>query len=521
MTRSVQKRLTVAALVLSASVLLSRILGFIRDAVIAYLLGAGSETDAYFAAFTLPDLMNYFLAGGALSITFIPLYSRYLARDDRAGADRLASTVLTNMGLILVVLIVVGELFAPQLVAVLFPGFDAPQVARTTELTRIVMPAQLFFYCGGVLSAVLMAQERFVAVALVPLVYNLSIIVFGLVLYPFMDVGGFSVGALVGAFLGPLLIPLIDVRTRFHFRPRAAFRDAAFIGYLKLTLPLMLGVTLLTADEWLGRYFASGLEEGTITWLNNARRLMLVPMALIGQAAGQAALPFLSRLVGEGRDDEMRRVLSGTLRVALFLSTVCAAFVAVYAQPIVTAVFMRGRYSVADTLATATILQCYCPAIIAWTVQVVAVRGFYSHTDTIRPMVIGTIVTSLSLPLYWALCQGMAAPGLALATSAGVSLNAIATVAVLSRRYGSIDMGSVMRGSGRGLLTAATAAAPLVLLRWGVDRLVGGPSALAAWFELALAGALFAGLVLVVAHRLGGPEAALIDRIVNKLLRRR
>ena len=512
MADSVGRKLTLAALVLSTSVLLSRLLGFVRDALIAYLLGAGTETDAYYAAFTLPDLMNYFLAGGTLSITFIPLYTRFIAKGRDEAGDRLVSVVLTNMGLLLTAMLVLGEVFAPELVAMLFPGFGATELARTTELTRIVMPAQLFFYVGGVLSAVLMARERFVAVAAVPLVYNFSIIAFGLVLHSSMGVAGFSVGAVVGAFLGPFLIPLLAVRKGIRFRPRLNFRDRDFVRYVKLTLPLMLGVSLLTADEWIGRFFGSSMESGTITWLNNARRLMLVPMALIGQAAGQAALPFLSRLVAEQREKDMRQVLSATLRAAVYLSILCAAFAAVFSDAIIAVVYQRGAYLVSDSVRTANILLCFCPAIVGWTAQVVAVRGFYANSDTVRPMIIGTVVTGLCLPLYAAFGERWDAEGLALATSAGIVLNAAATLLLLSKRYQAIEWAGFASGSVKGAVLALVLTPCLLVVRESFQ----GP-----WVTLFVGFAVFASVVLIGSYLFGGYERKTIERVVRRFARRK
>ena len=521
MSKSVGRKLTMAALVLGTSVLLSRVLGFVRDAVIAYLLGAGGETDTYFAAFTLPDLMNYFLAGGTLSITFLPLYSRYLARGDAEGGDRFTSIIITNIGVILLTFVVLGEFFAPELVRPLFPGFSELQLGRTAELTRIVMPGQLFFVIGGVLGAILMAHERFLAVALAPLIYNASIIIFGAILHSTMGVAGFSIGALVGAACGPFLLPLIHLRQTFRFRLTFAPLDREFLRYLVIALPLMAGVTLLTADEWIGRYWGSSLSVGTITWLNNARRLMLVPMALIGQAAGQAALPFLSRLLAEGKDKEMGKVLTGTLRAALFLSLLCATFAAVMAYPIVAAVFQRGLYSAEDAARTGAILVAFCPAIVVWTVQVVAVRGFYARSNTWLPMLIGTVVTALALPVYYHLMKHLDAPGLALATSFGVAANAALTLVMLNVVYGGIGFRSLASGLLKGLVTAAAAAIPLLAIRYAFSAWHDSTGGLYAWAEIGIAGLAFAFVVVFVSRRLGGPEGEAIARVLSKISRGR
>jgi putative peptidoglycan lipid II flippase len=518
---SLQRRLTLASLLLAGSVLGSRLLGFVRDAVIAYLMGAGRETDMYYAAFTLPDMMNYFLLGGALSITFVPLYGRLVA-EGRREAERLVGVVVGTVGAALIALTLVGLALAEPLVGLVFPGFDAEQVARTAALTRIIFPGQLFFFLGGILSAVCMVHERFLPAALAPVLYNLSIIVFGVLLAPHLGIAGFSVGALVGAIAGPFFVPWWVSRRFVRVRPALAPRHPLLRRYVWISLPLMVGVTLLTADEWIGRYFGSDMAAGTITWLQNARRVMLVPMALVGQAAAQAALPYLSRLVAEARRDELRQALTGTLAAVVFLATLAAVALAWLAVPAIGAIFERGRFTRADTLQTARMLTLYCPAIVALATEAVAVRGFYAHADTWRPMLLGTAITAVSLPVYAALAAGMAGPGLALATSIGLTLYALATLALYSRVYGAVGGLRLLGALGRGLLVGALASAPPLALGWLlVDWREALPWGLRVWLEVLVGGALYALFVVLVTRRLGGPEARVLEDLQARLARRR
>jgi putative peptidoglycan lipid II flippase len=347
---SIGRRMGLAALLLSASILLSRVLGFVREAVIAYLHGAGTATDAYYAAFTLPDLMAYFLTGGTLSITFIPMFSRYLAEGDEAGGWRLFSTVATTMGALMVLATVAFEAIAPFAVARLNPGFvDSPeQLQLAVEMTRIVIPAQLALFFGGLLNATNYSREVFWPAALAPLVYNLCIIAGGVVLDPWFGIRGFAIGVLIGAFLGPLGMPLIAARKHIKLEFRFAPSDPGFRKFILLTLPLILGVSLVTVDDWFLKYFGSMEADGAISWLTNSRKLMLVVFAVVGQAAGQAALPFLTRLYHEGKEDEMGAMLARSLQRVLFLAVIGAVGLAVAAEPIVFLIFQRGAFTVAD-----------------------------------------------------------------------------------------------------------------------------------------------------------------------------
>lgn len=520
-TSAMGRRMGIAAIILSVSVLLSRVLGFLREAVIAAAHGASQATDAYYAAFTLPDLMNYFLAGGTLSITFIPLFTAYLTRGDEEGGWRLFSTVATTMGAALVCFTVLLELAAPTIVPLLVPGFDDPaQLALAVEMTRIVIPAQLCFYLGGLLQATLFARKVFWPAAFAPLIYNLCIIAFGIGLDSVLGIRGFSVGVVVGAVLGPLAIPLWaarkEIRFRFHFAPR----DPAFIQFVILTLPLMLGVGLVTVDEWLLRYFGSQHEAGAITWLNNSRKLMLVLFAVIGQAAGQAALPFLTELFHQGKEAEMGEMLSASVGRVVFLAAIGAGALAVAADPIVWVVFRRGAFEARDAAMTATLLVCFALGLASWAAQTMTVRGFYARKSTLVPMIVATVAALAALPIYVLLDSLYGVVGLAVATSVGMTLNAAATIGVYRWRTRSLPILPILRSLLRGASLAALGAAAAY----------GGGVTLQHWIVvedfathlllLIAQGGAFAAALLVVSVVYTPPELAFVfDRVKARLRR--
>ncbi len=514
------QRMGIAALILSVSILLSRILGFLREAVIAYLHGASEATDAYYAAFTLPDLMSYFLAGGTLSITFIPLFSSYVTRGDEEGGWRLFSNIATTMGGLLVLAVIVFELLTPYLIPVLFPGFDDPeQIALAVEMTRIVIPAQLAFYLGGLISATLFVREVFWPSAIAPLIYNLCIILGGVLLEPYFGIRGFAIGVIVGAFLGPLGLPLFAARREIRYQPLIAPLDPGFKKFIWLTLPLMLGVSLVTVDEWLLRYFGSE-TEGAITWLNNGRKLMLVAFAIIGQAAGQAALPYLTRLFHEEKLDEMGEMLARSLQRVGFLACVAAGGLMAVASPLVYGIFRRGEFAASDADMTATLLVFFAIGLPAWAAQTMAVRGFYAREDTLTPMVIGTLVVAASVPFYWILHESTGVLGLAIASTIGMSMNAIATVLVYRWRKGSLPLTPIVSGLVRGTLLGALSGGAA----WWVSRLtsdaLGLDSFVGAALSFAASAATFGVIVLVAGFVTSPPELEFaFSRIRSKLER--
>jgi putative peptidoglycan lipid II flippase len=479
-----------AAALLAGSALFSRVLGFAREALLAYQVGASGSADAYYAAFQLPDLLNYLLAGGALSIAFLPLYTSVRTEAGEEAADRLLATVLGTLGAVALLVTAAMWLGAGPLVALQFPRFDPTKQALTTHLTRIVLPAQCFFVIGGILQVPLLARGRFGAAAVAPLLYNLGIITGGLVLAPRIGVEGFSWGALAGAVAGPFAIPWLDVRRRVRLGIRIAPLDRAFRRYLWVAAPLMFGQTLLTVDEWYGRWFGGLVGEGVIAHLAYARKLMQVPVAAVGQAIGVAALPTLAQLFAAGRRAELDRVVLAALRAATALGVLAAAFAFAFAGPLVRVVFRHGAFTSADATTVSVLLALFSLAVPAWVVQQIASRAFYARGDTWRPMALGTAIAVLAIPLYLSLGQAAGARGIAAAGVIGMSANALATLLLLRRVHGGPPLVPLAATVMRAAAIAALAGAAGALLRPRVPGDVG------ALLGLVAGGAVFAAVAV-------------------------
>jgi putative peptidoglycan lipid II flippase len=507
--------LPAAAALLAASVLLSRVLGYARDALLAYRVGVGSEADAYNAAFQIPDLLNYLLAGGALSIAFLPYYTRLRARGEEGAADHFFATVFGTLGALALLATVFLWWQAETLVAFLFRGFDTEAQTLTVRLTRIVLPAQIFFVTGGILQATLLARGRFLAQALAPLLYNGAIIAGGLFLAPRLGVEGFSWGALVGALLGPFLAPLLDARRRVNLRIRVAPRDRDFLRYLVVAAPLMFGVTLLTVDEWYDRLIGNLLGEGAVAQLSYARHLMQLPVAVVGQAIGAAALPTLAYLWAQERRRELDRVVETTLRTGLALAILAGAATCAFARPIVEFIYHHGAFTAADAGHVSLLLRLFAFAVPAWVAQQIIVRAFYARGDTWRPMLLGTAVALAVIPLYLTLGRRLDVAGLAVAGVIGMSVNALVTLTVARRLHGAPSPWALFASIARALLIAVPAAIAGAAL---VHERMGTAGALA---DLAFGGLAFvavAGLgVLLVGD---APLRSVLERARGRLLRR-
>jgi putative peptidoglycan lipid II flippase len=425
---------TSATLLLMVAVMLSRVIGYVREAYIAWAFGAGRLTDAYVAGFTIPDFLNYIVAGGAASITFISIYTRFLAEKREDEAEKTFSIIITVMTTMLAFGVVLAEIYTPQLLHLVVPKFDAEQMALCVHLTRILLPAQIFFYVGGVVSAVLLSRRLFLFPAFGPLLYNVFIILGGVVLGRRFGISSLAYGALAGAFIGPFLVNAIGAaRIGTGFRPSFDIKNPAFLEWAKLSIPLMLGVSLVTADDWILRHFASG-GLGDITRLNYAKRLFAVPIAVLGQATGQASLPFFAKLFGEKRMDEFAATVNASVYRIAAASFLATAWMMAAALPVIDLVYRRGKFSVGDSHITAVYFFWFALSLTCWCAQGLYARAFYAAGDTVTPMIACTLITIASLPVYSILFHKFSFVGLAAASDIGILANTLALALLLHTR---------------------------------------------------------------------------------------
>src|SRR6516162_7621652 len=403
-----------ATVLLMAAIMLSRVIGYVREAYIAYAFGAGGLTDAYVAAFTLPDWLNYILAGGTASITFISIYTRFLAEKREDEAQKTFSVIITVMTAVFLVLTVLAEIYTRPFAGWMFHGFTPEQMELCVSLTRILLPAQVFFYVGGVVSAVLLSRRLFLLPALGPLIYNVCIILGGVIAGKQLGIASLAWGAVTGCVLGPFLVNAIGAaRVGTGYRVSFDIKNAAFREWVRLSIPLMLGVSLVTADDWILRYFASS-GIGDIARLNYAKRLLAVPIAVLGQATGQASLPFFARLFGEKRLREFADTVNGSVYRVSAASFLASAWMMAAALPLIDLVYRRGHFIFSDSTRTALYFFVFSVSLAFWSAQGLYARAFYAAGDTLTPMMACTLVTIASLVVYRALFHALSVTGLAI-----------------------------------------------------------------------------------------------------------
>ncbi|MGC2636813.1 MAG: lipid II flippase MurJ [Acidobacteriaceae bacterium] len=440
--------------------MLSRVIGLVRVKYIAWLLGHSDAADAFNAAFQLPDMVSYFLIGGAVSITFVTMLTRYRDLGQEAEGERTMSVVLTTMLVVLGGAVLIAEIAAPLYIHWWFNGFGPAKAALCVHLTRILLPAQLCFFMGGVFGAVLLVRRVFSVQAVHPLVYNSGIVLGGVLLAHTAGVSGLAIGALSGAFLGPFLLNAIGAwRLGMRYRPVLDWSNPGLHEWVRLSLPLMLGVSLTTADNWIINHFASTIG-GAITLLTYAKQIFTAPVAL-GQAAGAASMPFLAALFGKPDRAPFARSINSSVSRVVGVSFLISAFLVAMAVPLVDVLLRGGAFHRADAKTMAGYLAIFSVSLFLWSAQALYVRAFFAASNTVTPMIAGTIVTAVSIPVYWFLYRLLGPSGLAVASDVGIFIQT-ATLAVLLHRRRMVSLAGLDYGEiARALLAASVSFAVL------------------------------------------------------------
>ncbi len=431
-----------ATVVLMVSTILSRIIGLVRVKYIVWLFGRGMEADALNAAFVLPDMISYFLVGGAASITFVTILTRYHEQDRNAEGERSLSVILTTMYLVLGAAIVLAEILAPWYVHWWFNGFDPHKAAICVQLTRILLPAQLCFFAGGVFGAVLLVRKQFNVQAVAPLIYGLGTIVGGLLLVNKMGVSSLAVGTVAGAVCGPFLLNwyfAYRAGTRYHWI--LDWHDEGLREWVRLSLPLMAGVSLVTADNWIIAHFASRIGGG-VSLMSYAKQVFTAPVSVLAQAAGAASMPFFASLWTRDRRFEFATGVADSVSRVAALGLLAASIMVPLGWPAIDLVFTGGRFSANDAQLCSAYFAVFSVSLFLWSAQAIYSRAFFAAGNTFVPMVASTIVTVVSLPIYDLLFQWRGAMGLALASDIGIALQTL-TIALLLHKRRMVSLASL------------------------------------------------------------------------------
>jgi putative peptidoglycan lipid II flippase len=503
------------------STFLSRIIGLVRMKYIVWLFGNGMQADALNAAFILPDKISYFLVGGAASISFVTILTRYRETGREAEGSRALSVILSTMYVVLGTAILFAEIIAPYYVRWWFHGFDPQKAALCTMLTRILLPGQLCFFAGGVFGAVLLVRKQFSVQAITPLIYGSGAIVGGLLLVHRIGVSSLALGTVAGAFFGPFLLNwLFAHRAGTRYRFILDWHNEGLHEWVRLSLPLMAGVSLVTADNWIIAYFASA-TSGAVSLMTYAKQMFTAPMAMLAQATGAASLPFFASMWTQNRRYEFATEVADSVSRVAALGLLLASAMIVLATPAVALVFAGGEFSFANARLCALYFAIFSLSMFLWSAQAIYARAFYAAGNTRLPMIASTIITAISLPIYAGLHHSFGVVGLTVASNIGIAMQTC-TIAVLLHQRRMVSLASLDYGElGRCLAASLAGGGAAWLAVRGVGALLALPSAHSVrWTymtEVVAGTAVWLPLTMLVLEKTGSA----LPRVLLKRLRLR
>lgn len=449
---SASGRLARSAGVVGAATLTSRLLGLLRDQVLAALFGAGNAMDAFNVATKIPNLLRDLFAEGAMSAAFVPAFMRRLTHDGRTAAWRLANQLLNALVTVTGALVLAGMLFTEPLVRLLAGSYaEVPgKLELTVLLTRILLPFLTLVAVAAALMGMLNSLGRFFVPALSPAMYNVGIILSAALLAPLMPGLGYDpiVAIAAGALLGglgqvALQVPALH-REGFRYRPTLDPADAGLRRILRLMGPGTLSGAAVQINLLVNMVLATGQGTGAVSWLGYAFRVMYLPIGLFGVSIATATLPVVSRHAAREEVDGIREAVSRALRLMLVVNVPATVGLAVLAGPIVELIFERGSFTPQDTAATAAALLFYAPGLAGYSAVRIAVPCFYAQGSSVTPTGISMGAVALNIALNLALVERMGYRGLALGASIAALANAIVLLAVLRRRLHGLDLPRVL-----------------------------------------------------------------------------
>jgi len=417
-----QKSIFSATVVLAVTFVLSAILGFLRTRFLysIFFKCCVLDLDAYNAAFRIPDLIFKLLVTGALSASFIPVFSSYLHKDKKQ-AFQMASSVINLLLIFFIGISLIALIFAHPLSELIAKGFSSYQVDLMSNLTRILLIAQIFFLISNFLTAILQVNQIFIVSALSPIIYNLFIILSIYTLAPAFGIYGVVYGAVVGAFFH-MAIQIPSIRhVGFLYSRVASFKISGVREIVRLMIPRTLSIGLAEIESTVTLFFASTLAAGSISLLNLALQLMYLPSRVFGTTVGQASLPILSKNVAENQLNLFRNTVRKTILQSIYIAFPIGVLILVNRLPIVRLAFGTKQFPWSATLLTARTLAFLTPAIVCQAIIQILVRSFYALHDTRTPLKISgiSLVSNIITSYLFVNFTSLGIVGLAISASIG------------------------------------------------------------------------------------------------------
>jgi putative peptidoglycan lipid II flippase len=488
----------------------SRILGVVREQVLAALFGAGNAMDAYNVAFRIPNLVRDLFAEGAMSAAFVPTFTRKLTNDGRESAWRLGNYVINALIVITLILVVLGMVFAEPLVTAFASEYrEVPgKLELTVLLTRIMLPFLTFVAVAAAVMGMLNSVHKFFIPALSPAMFNVATIVCAFAVVPLMPrfglpaIAAIAIGTLLGGVAQlALQWPLLR-REGFAYRPTVRWSDEGLRRVLVLMGPGTIGVAATQVNIFVNTVLATTEGTGAVSWLNFAFRLMYLPIGLFGVSIATATLPAVSRHSAQHDTAAVRNTIADGMSLMLMLNVPATVGLLVLATPIVRVIFERGAFTAADTAATAAALQLYAVGLLGYSVVRIASPTFYALGRNRTPVTVSVVTVLFNAALNIMLVRVMGYRGLALGTSLAALFNATLLLVLLTRHLNGLEGGRVLRSLLKITVASALMAAAAAAVEFWSTSILPGDRLVPQIVRLSLAIAVALVVLAAAAHML-------------------
>jgi putative peptidoglycan lipid II flippase len=510
---------------IGAATMTSRILGLVREQVMAYLFGAGNAVDAFNVAFRIPNLVRDLFAEGAMSAALVPTFTRYLRRQGREPAWRLGNHVINALLVVTTVLVVAGMVFAHPLVMLLAGDYAAVpgKIELTVLLTRVMLPFLILVAVAAAVMGMLNSLDRYFVPALAPAVFNVCTVACTVGFVPLLAPLGvptilaMALGVLAGG-LGQVVVQLPALwREGYRYEPQLHPAEPGLREVLLLMGPGTLGLAATQINVFVNTWLATGEGTGAVSWLGYAFRLMYLPLGIFGMSVATASLPAIARRAADNDTAGLRRTISSGLAMMLALNVPATLGLIVLAHPIVALLFERGRFTPMDTAATAGAVVCYAIGLTGYSVVKMASPTFYALGDSRTPVIVSVVAVLINAALNLAFVRELGYRGLALGTSLTALLNAGVLLILLHKRLGGIGGHRLAGVFVRQLAAGAMMAGAAWMVEHQLSLLLPGQSL--GVQIMRVGGAIGAGLaVLALASKALGVSE--FSEILDMLLRR-
>jgi putative peptidoglycan lipid II flippase len=433
-----RRSLARSAIIVGLAFVLSRILGLVREVVLANQFGTTSTMDAYVSAFRIPDLLFLVVIAGSFGAAFIPVFGEYLAKGDEERAWRLASAVLTWAGIVVVALSLIIFVFARPMMRIVAPGFDDETTTLAVDLMRILLLSPIFLGTGIAFKGILEAQHQFTWPAFAPLVYNIAIIAGAVWFAPEYGIEAVAWAVIIGA-IGHMLIQLPSVlRSGLVFRPTLNRQVEGLAEVGRLLGPRIIGLAAFQVNFIAINAFASTLSSERVSALNYSWQLLMLPHGVLALSISTVIFPTLAELYSMGDDAGFRATLDRTLRPLLFLSIPAGAGLFLIREPIVRLIYQSGSFDATSTDLVAAPLAWFAIGLVGYALTEILTRVFYATRDTRTPVITGVLTVIANLLLCALLIGSLGHSGLALALSVTTGAEAIILWLFLRQRAGGV-----------------------------------------------------------------------------------